>query len=81
MTVQARLSEFAAKQDDPDFLAISEDIDRLTGALRENSMSIRMMPLKTIFERFHRQVHDLSLSLHKDVDLVIEGGDTELIKR
>jgi two-component system chemotaxis sensor kinase CheA len=80
VTVQARLSEFAARQNDPEFMAISEDIDRLTGTLRENSMSLRMLPLKTIFERFHRQVHDLSLTLNKKVDLVIEGGDTELDK-
>ena len=80
VTVQARLSEFAMKHDDPDIQSISEDIDRLTGALRENSMGIRMVPLKTIFGRFHRQVHDLSAALHKEVDLVIEGGDTELDK-
>jgi two-component system chemotaxis sensor kinase CheA len=80
VTVQARLSEFAAKQEDSSIVAISEDIDRLTGALRENSMSIRMLPLKTIFGRFQRLVHDLSATLEKEVDLVIEGGDTELDK-
>jgi len=80
VTVQACLSEIATKRDDPDIQAISEDIDRLTAALRENSMSIRMLPLKTTFERFRRLVHDLGTSLHKDVELVIEGGDTELDK-
>jgi two-component system chemotaxis sensor kinase CheA len=80
VTVQACLSEIATKKDDPDILAISEDIDRLTAALRENSMSIRMLPLRSTFERFHRLVHDLGTSLQKDVELVIEGGDTELDK-
>ena len=80
VTVQARLSEVAGTRDDADIRDISEAVDRLTGALRENSMSIRMLPLKTTFERFRRLVHDLGIDLHKEVDLSIEGADTELDK-
>jgi len=43
-------------------------------------MSIRMLPLKTTVQRFHRLVHDLGIELHKDVELTIEGADTELDK-
>ena len=80
VTVQARLSEVAGRRDDPDILDIAEAVDRLTAALRENSMSIRMLPLKTTFERFRRLVHDLSLDLHKEVELTLEGADTALDK-
>jgi two-component system chemotaxis sensor kinase CheA len=80
VTVQARLSEVAGRRDDVDILDISEAVDRLTAALRENSMSIRMLPLKTTFERFRRLIHDLSADLHKEVDFTIEGADTELDK-
>ena len=80
VTVQARLSEVAGRRDDADVRDISEAVDRLTAALRENSMSIRMLPLKTTFERFRRLVHDLGIDLHKEVDLSIEGADTELDK-
>ncbi len=80
VTVQARLSEVAGGRDDADIRDISEAVDRLTAALRENSMSIRMLPLKTTFERFRRLVHDLGIDLHKEVDLSIEGADTELDK-
>ena len=80
VTVQARLSEVAGRRDDLDILDISEAVDRLTAALRENSMSIRMLPLKTTFERFRRLVHDLSADLQKEVDFTIEGADTELDK-
>ena len=80
VTVQARLSEVAGRREDLDILDISEAVDRLTAALRENSMSIRMLPLKTTFERFRRLVHDLSADLHKEVDFTIEGADTELDK-
>ena len=80
VTVQARLGEIATRHDDADVLAVSEEIDRLTTALRENSISIRMLPIRATFERFRRLVHDLARDLHKEVDLAIEGADTELDK-
>jgi two-component system chemotaxis sensor kinase CheA len=80
VTVQARLGEIAARRDDPDVVAVSEEIERLTSALRENSMSIRMLPIRGTFERFRRLVHDLARDLHKEVELAIDGGDTELDK-
>ena len=39
-----------------------------------------MLPLKTTFERFRRLVHDLGIELDKDVELAIEGAETELDK-
>ena len=80
VTVQARLSELAARSDDPDVAAVSEEIERLTSALRENSMNIRMLPIRATFEKFRRLVHDLARDLGKDVELTIEGADTELDK-
>jgi two-component sensor histidine kinase len=43
-------------------------------------MRIRMVPISQIFSRFPRLVRDLSRSLNKKIDLVIEGEDTELDK-
>lgn len=80
VTVQARLSEIAARHDDPEVSAVSEEIERLTSALRENSMNIRMTPVRATFEKFRRLVHDLARDLGKDVELAIEGADTELDK-
>ena len=80
VTVQARMSEIAINSDNPEVVAVSEEIDRLTSALRENSMSIRMLPIRATFERFRRLVHDLARELHKTVDLTIEGAETELDK-
>jgi two-component system chemotaxis sensor kinase CheA len=59
---------------------LPETHERLTGELRENSMSVRMLPLRTTFERFRRLVHDLGIELGKEVDLAIEGAETELDK-
>jgi two-component system, chemotaxis family, sensor kinase CheA len=80
VTVQARLSELAARRDDADVTEVSEEIERLTSALRENSMNIRMMPIRATFEKFRRLVHDLARDLGKAVELTIDGAETELDK-
>jgi two-component system chemotaxis sensor kinase CheA len=80
VTVQARLAEIASRCDDPDVASVSEEVERLTAALRENSMSIRMLPIRATFERFRRLIHDLARDLDKEVELTVEGADTELDK-
>jgi two-component system, chemotaxis family, sensor kinase CheA len=80
VTVQARLGELATRRDDPEVVAVAEEIERLTSALRESSMNIRMLPMRSTFEKFRRLVHDLARDLHKEVELTIEGADTELDK-
>ncbi len=80
VTVQARLSELAARSEDPEVAKVSEEIERLTASLRENSMNIRMVPIRATFEKFRRLVHDLARDLGKDVELAMDGADTELDK-
>jgi two-component system chemotaxis sensor kinase CheA len=80
VTVQARLGVIASRMEDPDVVSVSEEVERLTAALRENSMSIRMLPIRATFERFRRLIHDLARDLHKTVELTVEGADTELDK-
>jgi len=80
VTVQARLGEIAARCEDADMAAVSEEVERLTGALRESSMNIRMLPIRGTFERFRRLVYDLARDLRKNVELTMEGAETELDK-
>jgi two-component system chemotaxis sensor kinase CheA len=80
VTVQARLSEIASRYDDGDISAVAEEIERLSAALRESSMSARMMPIRDTFERFRRLVYDLARDLGKNVRLSMEGCETELDK-
>lgn len=80
VTVQARLSQRAQQSIDPDLHAIAEEVERLTGELRDNTMGIRMMPIGTIFSKFKRLVRDLSRELGKEVVMTTEGEDTELDK-
>ncbi len=80
VTVQARLSQAAGTVADTDISLISEEVERLTSELRDNAMSIRMMPIGVSFNRFKRVVRDLSTELGKEVDFVTEGAETELDK-
>lgn len=80
VTVQARLTQKSNTGNDPELLLISEEVERLTEELRDNTMSIRMVPIGTTFNKFRRLVRDLSSSLHKEIELSIEGAETELDK-
>jgi two-component system chemotaxis sensor kinase CheA len=62
------------------FRSTSQNLGRITGELQEGVMRIRMVPIAQIFSRFPRLVRDLSKSLNKKINLVIEGEETELDK-
>lgn len=77
---QSRLTQVAARSEDADLTMPVEELERLIAELRDTVLGIRMMPIGTTFSRFKRLVRDLSASLHKEVDLLTEGADTELDK-
>ena len=80
VTMQALLSQLAVEQVDSKLTAIAEEVEHLTEELRENTMSIRMIPIGATFNKFKRLVRDLSSELHKEIDLETEGAETELDK-
>jgi len=53
---------------------------RIARDLQTGIMKTRMIPIGIVFQRFNRPIRDLALSLGKDVELHIEGEDTELDK-
>ncbi|MEG0773004.1 chemotaxis protein CheA [Clostridium sp.] len=55
-----------------------EQVARTTTDLQDLVMKIRMLPLDVVFNRFPRMIRDLSLELGKEIELVIQGQDTEL---
>jgi two-component system, chemotaxis family, sensor kinase CheA len=68
-----------------------EDIDSLlaqssarlsfiTDELQRAGLKTRMVPIEAVFRRFPRLVRDVARDLHKDVQLIIRGEDTELDK-
>ncbi len=55
-------------------------INRLTEQLQDLIMSMRMLPISYVFDRYPKLVRDISKKLGKKVKLEMEGGDTKLDK-
>lgn len=62
------------------FRSTSQSLDRISSDLREGVMRVRMIQIKQVFSRFPRLVRDLSRDLNKEIDLVMEGEETEVDK-
>ncbi len=80
VTMQARLSRFAVDSGEIEISYIAEETERLTNLLRDNTMSIRMIPIEATFARYRRLVRDLAAELGKEIELITEGGETEIDK-
>ncbi len=77
---QSRLSQLASSSADIALRSVSEEIERLSGELRDTMMVLRMVPVATLFSRFRRLVHDLARETGKVIELVTEGESTEVDK-
>jgi two-component system chemotaxis sensor kinase CheA len=55
-----------------------EYLERITTNLHDAVMKVRMVPIEQVFNRFPRMVRDLSKELNKEINLHIEGEETEL---
>ena len=53
-------------------------LSRITTELQRNAMSLRMVPIRAMFHKMHRLVRDLAAQQHKQVQLLLEGEETEL---
>ena len=78
--LQSRLRQAVKAHDIEAAAAVDEDLERLTDAMRDVALGLRMVPIGTIFSQFTRLVRDLSSTLGKEVDFEALGGDTELDK-
>lgn len=61
-----------------DLLGISNHVSRVISELQEGVMKARMLPIQQLFNRFPRMIRDISQSLGKEIELILEGGDTEM---
>jgi two-component system chemotaxis sensor kinase CheA len=74
-------ADLSARYEDNSIDALAETVGhiaRITSDLQDQIMKARMMPIETVFNRFPRVIRDLAQKLGKDVDLVLQGGETEL---
>ncbi|MBB4954827.1 two-component system chemotaxis sensor kinase CheA [Agrobacterium vitis] len=77
---QSRLSQLAGSSADIMLRSVSEDVERLSGELRDTMMVLRMVPVGSLFTRFRRLVHDLARETGKMIELETEGETTEVDK-
>ena len=75
---RTRLEQIASGHRILDLSETLEQVARTTSDLQDLVMKIRMLPLDTVFNRFPRMVRDLSVELDKEMELIIEGQETEL---
>lgn len=85
IALQSGLDETSSNNSDSDIdiAKLHESIHTLqrnVKDLQETIMSIRMVPVNSVFNRFPRLVRDMATKLGKDIDLVISGETTELDK-
>jgi two-component system chemotaxis sensor kinase CheA len=76
--VLARNQLRSIDSDDPAVQACGQRINAVTNALQETAVKTRLQPVEHVFSRFPRTVRDLAVSCGKEVQLVIDGADTEL---
>ena len=75
---RTRLEQISSNYKLTDLYETLEQVGRITSDLQDLVMKVRMLPIEKVFNRFPRMVRDLSMELHKDIDFIVEGEDTEL---
>lgn len=76
--VLARNQLRSIETEDPAVQAVAHRINAVTNALQETAVKTRMQPIDHLFSKFPRTVRDLAVALGKEVQLVVDGADTEL---
>lgn len=64
----------------PNFQKSAAQLSKITTELQEVIMSMRMMPLTSVFQKMRRIVFDVSKKLGKDIELEVIGENTEVDK-
>ena len=78
--VRNRLKRLGDDSTDEALQKAVSNLDVVTGDLQSAVMKTRMQPIKKVFGRFPRVVRDLARNLKKEVNLVLQGEETDLDK-
>ncbi|PWI58374.1 chemotaxis protein CheW [Sulfoacidibacillus thermotolerans] len=75
---KTRFESLAAEFGDARLVETVAHMSRATNDLQELIMSIRMIPVGSVFQRFPRMVRDTARSLGKAIEFTMSGEETEL---
>ena len=78
--LQAQLTTTASSIQSSALTDVTEQLEMITGRLRDTSLEIGLVPVETLVTKFKRLVRDLSKQLNKKVNFLSEGADTEMDK-
>lgn len=78
--VRNRLVRLGLRSADEAMAKAVANLDVVTGDLQAAVMKTRMQPIKKVFGRFPRVVRDLARNLKKEINLELEGEETDLDK-
>jgi two-component system chemotaxis sensor kinase CheA len=70
----------ARKSGEGTLMEATSVLTRLVESIRDSALALRMVQIGETFNRFHRVARDVSKELGKDIELVINGAETELDK-
>ena len=62
------------------YIEYIQQLSRISSTLQTRMMNLRMIPVQNVFSRFTRLARDIAKNINKKVELVIEGGETEIDK-
>jgi len=75
---QQRIDLLSKGSKNPPLIEAVDDFENFTNQIRDAALSLRMVPIGGTFQRFKRLVRDTAQELGKEVELTIDGADTEL---
>jgi len=78
--VRNRLVRLGLKSSDEKMHKAVANLDLVTADIQMSVMKTRMQPIKKVFGRFPRVVRDLARNLKKEINLELEGEETDLDK-
>ncbi len=75
-----QILQFTLLREDANFAATSQRLNLITTELQAGVMKTRMQPIGNVWNKLPRVVRDLAASVGKQVNIEMEGADTELDK-
>lgn len=75
---RGRLEQISKDLKNPELNETVERMTRISGDLQSIILTMRMVPVETVFNRFPRMVRQLARDLNKKIELEIIGAETEL---
>ncbi|WP_371369787.1 chemotaxis protein CheA [Pseudomonas sp. QL9] len=81
LVIAGAAASLSLRQGDTGAMAeANEEVTSLVERIRDASLSLRMVAIGEVFQRFPRVVRDISKELGKDIELLVTGAETELDK-